>query len=153
MDPRKIAAKPKTIKKTKEWNGDDLPPRWSVFSKTRKTPPGWVWKGATLEAVDEKDLMVLVQANPQRDNWKAWLIVPHSRSVILRLEQHGAAGEGLHTHSNCDDSGLTCGPESIDTAPHRLNSRRNKPWTTESFWAFACKAFGVARNDVQGLLL
>ena len=116
VDPREIAATPKAIKKIKEWNGDDLPPRWSVFPKTRTTPPGWAWKGATLEANDGKELMILVQANQKRDNWKAWLIVPDSKSVILRREQHGAAGEGIHTHSDCDDSELTVGPDSIEAA-------------------------------------
>jgi hypothetical protein len=151
MDPRTIIKQTKIIKKQNEWSTLEIPPRMSIYPKTKALPPGWEWMAATLDAGGGAEMLLLVQALPRRDNWKAWLIVGerHSRSVLARLEHHGAAGEGLHMHADCSSNGPVLGPESIQAAdnnrlPRRPNAaRRKEPWTKEAFWLYACSTFRI----------
>ena len=119
-------------------------------------PPGWEWKAASVETADGEELLVLVQALPRRDNWKAWLMQgpPSSRSVLARLEQHGGAGEGVHVHADCESTQPIFGSESVESAKNRLNSYRNIPWTKESFWRYTCIMFRICSEEAnQGSLL
>jgi len=153
MDLRPLIIAPKTIGRLQDWTIDDLPPRWSVFPKTRRTPPGWQWCAFHLDCEDREPLRLLLQAHPGRDNWKAWLIEGHGNlaRVAVRLEHHGGSGEGLHVHASCADRDPVYGPPSIQAAADRRipqgTARRSGPWTKRQFRDYALAVFRVRTAD------
>lgn len=156
MDPRPAIRLKKVISKCTAWSMDDVPPRWTVFVRTRKTPPGWEWRAASTEITSGHKFILYVHAHVRLDKWNAWLIVENEagRSVLARLEQHGAAGEGIHMHANCCGRELVYGPDSIQGALNRLPSdplaaRRTKPWTRDSFWEYACRTLGIEHREMK----
>ncbi len=151
MDPREKIVLPKKLTKSTSWSAADLPPRCSVFPRSQKMPPGWEWKSASAIATDGTEFLLLIKALPRMDKWSAMLAieVPHGRSVIACLEQHGASNEGIHVHADCDGDLMVVGPESIHAChTGRLpadptGARRMTPWTRASFWDYACKTFRI----------
>jgi hypothetical protein len=155
LDPREKILTRKVLGKVTEWSIDPIPPRWSVYPKARSTPPGWVWRAAQAATPAGEDFILLVRGQGELDKWNAWLILllAGGKSVIIRLEQHGSTGEGIHIHANCGESRHPLGPESIQACeavrlPEKpMEARRINPWTRDSFWDYACDTFRIRREE------
>lgn len=156
MRARFIGRRPKRIISATEWRRDNLPPRYSVFPRTRPMRGGWEWRCAQL-ACGSDSYLLLAQVLEPYDDWKAWLIaVTPERRVVARLEAHGDH-PGLHVHADCDPANLAAGPESIEQLGRRPAAgawhRRQHTWTKEQFWVYACRFFRVEPSQsVQGEL-
>jgi hypothetical protein len=154
FDPRGYILAPKTIETSTNWSMGDLPPRWSIFPRTKPMANGWEWSALRLDTA-AGPMTLLFQANEVRGNWKAWLLgdVDGARLAIARLEQHAGAGEDLHLHTQCGADDLVFGPESLAAAGHRTpggdgDARRLTAWTRPTFRDYSCMVFRVDQTPM-----
>lgn len=149
MRVRKIILEEKELYDDTGWHTDDLPPRHSwIFAKTKPMRSGRIWRSANARGT-HREYLLLVQCNPGKDQWKAWLICEVSKgrySLVSRLEYHGNH-PGLHVHSHCVRSGIEEGPSSIDNLVRIPDAdehhRRVNAWRENTFWELARSHFRI----------
>ncbi len=158
MRIRKIIAEPKVLESDTDWRVDDLQHRYSwIFEKTKPIRAGWKWRSATAIDKTKHEYLFLMQCNPIRDQWKAWLIfrMPSGQaSLVSRFEYHGTH-PGLHVHAHCERGGLEQGPSSIDHLARipsvERRHRRKNTWREQTFWEQARLHFRI--EHPKGTLL
>lgn len=157
MDPRRYIKVSKDYSKSIDWSTDDLPPRWSIYPRSRKMPPSWEWRAAHVRDQFGCQYIILAQAHVALNKWSAWLILEdgEGKTLLARVEQHGASGEGIHIHADCESTRRSFGAESINAASNGnrlpsdpMGARRIIEWTRNSFWEYACQVFRI--NEPAG---
>lgn len=161
MRVRRLIREPKTMLSDTGWRSDDMPPRHApVFLKTVPIRAGWTWRSAKANS-GAAEFVLLGQCQPQKDNWKAMLILladdQKLGSAIARYEHHGSH-PGLHGHSHCERGGVEFGPSSVDgllripsTRRRASYHRRTMSWTPALFWESAKRFFRF--NEPKGPFL
>ncbi len=150
MRVRKIVREPKLLTSDTNWRTDDMQPRYSwIFQRTKPIRAGWKWRSVIATDSANREYLFLTQCNPERDEWKAWLILRASSSessLVSRLEYHGTH-PGLHVHVDCQRGGLEQGPASIDRLARiplvAKHHRRKHTWREQSFWEQARRHFRI----------
>lgn len=115
MRVRKHVQIAKIILSDTGWKSDDIPPRHTcIYDKTRPNRNGWLWR-SVLVTSELNEYIFLSQIHPDRDNWKAQLILktPEGGSLVSRYEYHGSH-PGVHIHADCTRGGIENGPTSIN---------------------------------------
>jgi hypothetical protein len=149
MRVRHLVLERKALHNDSGWRDSDLPPRHSwIFPKTKPRRNGWAWRSINAKG-DSGEYLLLLQCNPNKDNWKAWLIFQLSQgrySLVSRLESHGDH-PGLHVHTHCDRSGIEEGPSGIDgliRIPQNSEyHRRRNAWRKNTFSEIALRHFHI----------
>jgi hypothetical protein len=158
MRIRRALRERKILQSDTQWRTDDLQHRHSwIFDKTKPVRAGWKWRAATATGASGQEYAFLTQCNPNKDQWKAWLILRTSSgqaSLITRLEYHGTH-PGLRAHAHCERGGLEEGPSSIDglirIPKGDKRHRRTNVWRDHTFWEQARRHFRI--EHPQGPLL
>lgn len=151
MRVRQILHERKSMLTDSGWKTSAIPPRESgIFPKSKPLGKGWKWRACQAHGFSG-NYNCLVQCNPDKDNWKGWLVLgtDHGPSIIARLEHHGSH-PGLHVHSSCERSGIDCGGPSIGNLSRFPNSsslhRRKNTWTENGFWEISKSFFRISEN-------
>ena len=131
------------------WKTDNIPPRYSVFDKTRPCGSGWEWRCITCKATNGTAYRLLFHVSPTRAKWKAHLLKVgpdgQARAIVRLEDQAGNNGGGLHVHVDCDEATQTVGALSIDMRyvfpDHGRRRRRRRSWTKPLFCQMAGQFF------------